>query len=349
MNIRLIKKEADNQSKHYDFQCSQNESLYDAAEQVGIKLPISCRNGVCHICRGQLKSGSVITGGQNKTVNAATDGATEIMLCRTWPQSSCEIEVKSVYGPKELPLKKVASQVESIELNQAHIYQIQLSLPAGKLPEFFPGQYLSINLPTRDGPAYFSIASRPGLRSIELHIQADPHLESAREIVQYLQTQLEQKSCVSLSLPFGEACLHEVPSKDLILMAAGTGFSQMKSIIEHLQFIGYKNSISLYWAVRKDEDMYLKVLAETWAQEFSNFHFKPIIADITDIQGTDHHNQMSDAVLSDHLDLANSLVFVSGSPKLVFSAMDALTESGLPEAQFHSDVLAYTKRSDFKY
>jgi len=348
MNIRLIKNQADSQPKYYDFECSQDESLYDAAEKVGIKLPISCKNGVCHICRGKLQSGSVITGGQNKAVNTVKDGATEIMLCRTSPQSSCEIEVERVYGPKELPLKKVACQVESIELSQAHVYQIQLRLPAGKSPEFFPGQYLSINLPARDDPAYFSIASRPGLRSIELHIQADPHLESALEIVQFLQTQHEQNSCVSISLPFGEACLHEEPSKSLILMAAGKGFAQMKSMIEHLQFIDYRHSISLYWAVRKNEDMYLRMMAQAWEQQYSNFHFKPIIAGIDDRQGVDHHDQMSDAVLEDHPDLANSLVFVSGSPKLVFSAMDALTESGLPEKQFYSDVLAYAKRSDFK-
>ena len=348
MNIRLIKKQTNSQPKYYDFECSPDESLYEAAEQVGIKLPISCKNGVCHICRGELQSGSVITGGQKKVVDASENDATQIMLCRTWPQTSCEIEVKSVFGPKELPLKEVACQVESIELNQAHVYQIQLSLPAGKSPDFFPGQYLSINLPTRKDPAYFSIASRPGLRSVELHIQADPHLESALEIVQYLQTQQEQSSCVSISLPFGEACLHKEPSKDLILMAAGTGFAQMKSMIEHLQSIDYKHSISLYWAVRKDEDMYLKSMAEAWEQQFSNFHFNPVIADIEDRQGVDHHDQMSDAVLKDHLDLANSLVFVSGSPKLVFSAMDALTESGLPEPQFYSDVLAYAKRSDFK-
>jgi CDP-4-dehydro-6-deoxyglucose reductase len=348
MNIRLIKKQADNQPKYYDFECSQDESLYEAAALVGIKLPISCKNGVCHICRGELQSGDVITGGQKKVVSALEHGETEIMLCRTWPQSSCEIEVKCVYGPKELPLKEVACQVESIELNKAHVYQIQLSLPAGKSPEFFPGQYLSINLPTREDPAFFSIASPPGLRSIELHIQADPHLESALEIVQYLQAQQTKKSCVSISLPFGEACLYEKPSKDLILMAAGTGFAQMKSMIEHLQSIDYKHSVSLYWAVRKDEDMYLKEMAEAWEQQFDNFHFKPIIADIEDRQGVDHHDQMSDAVLNDHLNLANSLVFVSGSPKLVFSAMDTLTESGLPEAQFYSDVLAYAKRSDFK-
>ena len=346
MNIRLIKNQVDKPPKYYDFECSENESLYEAAEKSNITLPISCKNGVCHICRGELKSGTVITGGQKQTITAS-ESPSEVMLCRTWPKSSCEIEVKSVYGPKELPLKKVACQVESIALSQAHVYQIQLSLPAGKSPDFFPGQYLSINLPSRIEPAYFSIASRPGLRTIELHIQADPHLASALEIVKYLSSQHEKNSCVSISLPFGEACLQEAPSKSLILMAAGTGFSQMKSMIEHLHSIDHQQSISLYWAVRKDEDMYLKVLAEEWQQQFENFHFKPIIADIENRQGIEHHDQMSNAVLKDHLDLSNSLVFVSGSPKLVFSAMDTLTENGLPEAQFFSDVLAYAQKSDF--
>jgi len=352
MNIRLAKtlstEDLHNKQKIYDFHCLQDESLYGAAERAGIKLPVSCKNGVCHICRGQLHSGAVLTGNQANKVDASSDGSTEIMLCKTWPQSACEIEVKNVYGPKELPLKKVACQVESIELSKAHVYQIQLSLPAGKLPEFFPGQYLSINLPERDDPAYFSIASRPGLRTLELHIQADPHLASAFEIVQHLQKQQQLNTCVSISLPFGEACLDDIPSKSLILMAAGTGFAQMKSIIEHLQFIEYKHPVSLYWAVRKDDDMYLKSLAQIWEKQYDTFHFKPVIADIDDRQGVGHHDQMSDAVLADHPDLANSLVFVSGSPKLVFSALDTLEEGGLPETQFYSDVLAYAKRSDFQ-
>ena len=44
------------------------------------------------------------------------------------------------------------------------------------------------------------------------------------------------------------------------------------------------------------------------------------------------------------LGLGVHVVFVSGSPKLVFSAMDALMEAGLPESQFFSDVLAYATR-----
>jgi CDP-4-dehydro-6-deoxyglucose reductase len=90
--------------------------------------------------------------------------------------------------------------------------------------------------------------------------------------------------------------------------------------------------------------MYLKSLAEDWARINENFRFIPLISDIETIEATDHHNQLSDAVLADQNNLSNAMVFVSGSPKLVFSAMDALMAAGLPEDQFFSDVLAYAQR-----
>ena len=66
---------------------------------------------------------------------------------------------------------------------------------------------------------------------------------------------------------------------------------------------------------------------------------------IEDIDATDHLNQLSDAVLAEDKKLLESMVFVSGSPKLVHSAMDALLEAGLEEQDFFSDVLEYAPRS----
>jgi len=350
MLIEIVRSAVENgNQQRYHFDCQPGETIYEAAERASIKLPLSCKNGVCHICRAKLLNGRVVTGSQKKSVSAKrvvahhTDPS-EIMLCKTWPETSCEIEVKSIYGPGELPVRKMSCQVLSVEAIKGHVYQVELLLPAGKTPEFYAGQYLSLNLPDRDEPAFFSIASRPGLREVTLHIQADPHLESALEVVEFLQACATERNCVSVSLPFGEACLSEMPSKPLVLIAAGTGFAQMKSIIEHLLSLNYTLPISLYWGVRKQSDMYLQSLAEGWADKNENIQFKPLIADIDNIQDNAHHNQLSDEVLKDHPKLENSLVYVSGSPKLVFSAMDALTEAGLPEDSFFSDVLAYASR-----
>jgi len=348
MQLEIVSK-IDNEPRRYLFDCMTGESVHAAAERASIRLPLSCKNGVCHICRANLLSGTVQSGNQRQLVKADLKGAegdlsTEIMLCKTWPETSCVFEVRNIYGPGELPVKTIACQVLKVEVIKGHVYQVDLQLPAGKIPEHFAGQYLALNLPEREEPAFFSIASRPGLRTITLHIQADPHLESAREVIHMLSSSLADKTVVSVNLPFGEACLVKAPEKPLILMAAGTGFAQMKSIIEHLLSLDYSHPIALYWGVRKQEDMYLQGLAQDWSDLHENFQFKPLIADIENIKDNAHHNQLSDAVLEAHPELENSMVFVSGSPKLVFSAMDALTEAGLPETQFYSDVLAYASR-----
>ena len=113
-----------------------------------------------------------------------------------------------------------------------------------------------------------------------------------------------------------KACLPNLPDKHLILMAAGTGFAQMKSIVDHLLSHNYTLPIALYWGFRKEVDMYLDSLAREWAQKYENFDFHPLIADIDNIDANAHHNQLSDAVLADYSNLQGYKVFVSGSPKL---------------------------------
>lgn len=238
-------------------------------------------------------------------------------------------------------MNEITCQVESVEQIKAHVYRVLLGSFSKTIPTFMAGQYLSINMPSRDGPSFFSIASRPGLGTIELHVQADPHLESPVEIIDYLIDRQKKGEAISVSLPYGQACLTNTPASPIILLAAGTGFAQMKSIIEQLQYQHFSYPISLYWGVRKPEDMYLKSLAEQWDAQSRDFHFVPLIANIDDNQGIEHHSRMADAVLSDQADLKHSRVFVSGSPKLVFSAMEVLREAGLPEQQFFSDVLQY--------
>lgn len=334
------------QLQTYEMFCDERDSIFESAKQQGFRLPSSCLNGVCHICCAQLVSGRVRSGASKKMLERkeGEPALSDIMLCQSWPEGHSEIEIKNLYGPGELPVKNIKCQVLSVVRLKGHVYQVDFQLPAGKLPEFFPGQYLALAMPEKEEASYFSIASRPGLRQLSLHIQADPHLLSAIEVIAYLERSEQQKTSVGLSLPYGEACLTVFPDKPLVLMAAGTGFAQMKSIIEYLFEHDFSKPISLYWGVRKEEDLYLQSLAEAWQEAHSNFSFKPLIADIDTIASTDHHNQLSDAVLADAVELTDSLVFVSGSPKLVFSAMDALVEAGLPEHQFYSDVLAYASR-----
>ena len=163
------------------------------------------------ICRAYLLSGEVLKGPRKEPVRVECSETqdvrsvrAELMLCQVWPVSSCEIRIDHIYGPGELPVKNTVCRVLSVEVIKGCVYKVELQLPAGKLPEFYAGQYLALDLPGKESASYFSIASAPGGREITLHIQADPHLSSALEVINYCKESLDNNTSLPISLPYGK-------------------------------------------------------------------------------------------------------------------------------------------------
>lgn len=327
--------------KNLELECRADETLYEAAARQFWRMPIACRNGVCQVCRAQLISGQMQEGAATlKQVQAGE----QFMVCRARPLSDCCVEMKKVFGKGELPVNEYSCAVQAVRSLGEHIYQVELELPAGKLPERYAGQYLSLAIPEQNIESFFSIANAPEGRRIELHIQADPHIESAVKIIRAL----EQATTVKVSLPMGKAGILAKPEGEVILMAAGTGFAQMKAIIEQVFAWGAEVPVYLYWGVRTEKDMYLSELAEQWQAEQDNFHFYPSIADqqaSADEAEDAHFDQLALSVLKQPHSLEKAQFFISGSPRLVYRSMDILEAEGASEAQFSSDVFEYAPRT----
>ncbi len=323
------------------FESLSGETIFDAAFRQGIRFPVSCENGVCHICQGVLLSGRCVlpSGVKVEAVNK------ELMLCNAVPDTDCDIEINGVLKPGEIALKTFACQVEVIEELNHDVYRVVLRPPAGKRVEFHAGQYLSVLMDGRD-PSFFSIASAPTLpeepsnRNIELHVQAAEGWESASAVIEYIKNH----PVLKVQLPFGKACLIEKPDQPLLLVAAGTGFAQMQSIIEHALSLNPEQQISLYWGGRQADDIYLLDKPKAWQATYTNFSYRIISADIEDNEWPGHHEQLFNTVLQDGHDLKGCQVFASGSPGMVYATMDAFLEQGMPEENFHSDVLEYAPR-----
>jgi CDP-4-dehydro-6-deoxyglucose reductase len=237
------------------------------------------------------------------------------------------------------PPRKFQAQVVDVRSINHDVYRVELKLPRRRELSFHAGQYLSVNLPDAD-PCYFSIASSPNAELIELHIQATPEWVSAQKVIDALTSGGE----VTVELPNGHACLAAVPGKPLLLVAAGTGFAQMKSLVDYLRETDYAEPTRLYWGVRHKDDLYLNSLAQEWEEEWAPFSYTPVVGDNEDNDWSGHHDQLVRTVLSSGADWSNVEVHASGSPTMVYTLMDALIEAGLPQEAFFSDVLEYAPR-----
>lgn len=318
------------------------ETLLEAAKRSGIALRSACRNGVCEICAGQVKQGQAFDSRRREVLQ---EGAT-VLLCRAEARGDLVIHVDNLMAAGSHAVESVTAKVVELTALNHDVYRVRLRLPPGRGVPFHAGQYLAIVLPGAE-PVWFSIASAPGADTLELHIQASSDWATAQNIMDYLRAE----GRVPLQLPFGQACLAQRPQRELLLVAAGTGFSQMKSILEYLAesdqeltALAGRPPITLFWGVRRQDDMYLRSLPEQWQKEWPGFHFVPVLSNDADSEWQGHHERLAQAVLAGGFDLSNLTVMASGSPVMVYTLMDALVAAGLPPEQFFSDVLEYAPR-----
>ncbi|XOV86264.1 MAG: NAD(P)H-flavin reductase [Pseudomonadota bacterium] len=215
-----------------------------------------------------------------------------------------------------------------------------LDLPEGESVSFHAGQYLEIELPAKMCP--FSIASAPEhAEQIELHVRPTPNSEDSRQIEALLDT----ASALVIEIPKGDCFIATPPSNPLVLIAASTGITQMKSIIEHLLPGGHQLPVHLYWGVLSAQDLYLDSLWRQLEGLYPNFHYTPVVSEPAtspDWQG--QIGLVGQVALLDMQDVSDITVVVSGGPAMVYATLDAFVARGMPEASMHSDIFSYAPR-----
>ncbi|MCV6612661.1 MAG: NAD(P)H-flavin reductase [Amphritea sp.] len=246
-----------------------------------------------------------------------------------------------------MQVKKLVCDIADVEQLSSDVFRVRLHLPVTgrQAIEFHAGQYLEILLP--DGRrAPFSIGSAPDMSSdVELHIRRMPEGEMSIAIMDHLQN----NPSVEIELPKGDCYLESSQlSADttVVLAAASTGFSQIKSIAEHLLANQVSNPIHIYWGARVEEDFYLEKLPLQWAMEHTNVHVHLVVSEPGNSPGwAGRTGLLPEAIVADFDSFDNVEIFTSGSPAMVYALLDACEEKGFNEAHMHSDVFAYAPRN----
>ncbi|MGH6714185.1 MAG: 2Fe-2S iron-sulfur cluster-binding protein [Bradyrhizobium sp.] len=311
------------------FPCEANEFVLDAAERAGFAIPYSCRKGVCNTCEGALLSGEIDQQGKGP-VRPKSD---PVLMCRSRPRTDLQIQPKRIESIEPPVRKTLTARVFRRTTPAPDVSILTLRFPIGVRAKFKAGQYLKVLMPDGDS-RNFSMANPPHQNDgVELHIRHVPGGLFSEQMLPGLAV----GSRLRVELPFGDFYLRSASELPVVLLASGTGFAPIKSIVENTIRQGSTRPMSLYWGARKRDDIYLHDLPAKWQAKFPWFSFIPVLSEAArDWSG--RTGLVHRAVLEDFTDLSCVEVYACGNPLMIAAAQSQFSEGhGLPEDRFYSD------------
>jgi len=310
------------------FPCEPREFVLDAAERAGYSMPSSCRKGACNTCESGLLDGEVEQRGRGR--RTARDGTA--LMCRAQPRSDLTIRPRRFERIDIFRRKVILARIFRLARPASDVTILNLRFPIGLRAPFKAGQYLQVIMADGDRRNFSMANAARHNDGAELHIR---HIAGGKFSAQTL-SKLSVGDTLPVEIPYGDFYLRAT-ERPVILLASGTGFSPIKSIIETSIDAGDRRPMHLYWGARRPEDIYLSDLPARWAQRLAWFSFTPVLSEPPSYW-RGRTGLVHDAVREDQADLARADVYACGNPLMVSAAQQAFTKDhGLPEAQFFAD------------
>ena len=326
------------------FDIEEGESVLAAALRQGYVLPYGCKNGACGSCKGKLLEGELDYGVyQKKALPDEEKAQGKALFCQAKPLTDIVIEARTVGAAKDIRVKTLPCRIQKLERLADDVMGLHLKLPANERLQFLAGQYLEFLL--KDGSRRsFSMANAPhDDELLQLHVR---HVAGG-QFTDHVFGKMKERDILRLEGPLGTFFLREDNDKPVVLVASGTGFAPIKSIIEHALHKGVARPMVLYWGGRRPKDLYLDALPKKWAAEHApQFRYVPVISEgLPEDQWTGRTGFVHRAAMEDFPDLSAHQVYACGVPIMVDSARrDFIQRCALPETEFYAD--SFTTQAD---
>ncbi|MGZ5095349.1 MAG: CDP-6-deoxy-delta-3,4-glucoseen reductase, partial [Burkholderiales bacterium] len=239
------------------FDAQPQDTVLEAALREGFVLAYSCRNGACGTCKGKVVEGSVDYGVYQPDTLPETEKAQGYALfCQAKPLSDLVIECREISAVKDIQVRTLPCRVQKIDKLAPDVMRIQLKLPANERLQFLAGQYIDILM--RGGiRRSLSMANAPHDDALlELHLR-----NYGGPFSEHVFNKMKEKDILRFEGPLGTFFMREDSDKPMVLVASGTGFAPIKSIIEHAFHMRTTRQMVLYWGGRRPVDLYMAHLA----------------------------------------------------------------------------------------
>ena len=205
--------------------------MLDAALAAGLNLPHSCKSGHCSSCRARLMSGQIrYPNGPPLGLTAAeAAGGLRAAVSGASAYRTSAVEARLIANVAEVEIKTLPCRIARMTALAPDVMQVFLKLPSVETLRFQAGQYLDVLLEEGERRS-FSIASPPhDSELIELHVRR----VAGGGFTERCSRRCRPARCCGSKARSGSSCIATAP-QPLIMIAGGTGFAPLKSMLRHM-------------------------------------------------------------------------------------------------------------------
>jgi CDP-4-dehydro-6-deoxyglucose reductase len=323
------------------------EPVLQAALAAGLNLPHSCKSGHCSSCRARLVAGEIhYPSGRPLGLTEEEAESGQVLLCQARPRSDLVVEARLIASVADVEIKTLPCRIARLTPLAPDVLQVMLRLPAVERLRFHPGQYLDVLLEGGRRRS-FSIACPPhDAELIELHVRRvqgggfTQRLFGAPEAGAADQA-LTLGSLLRIEGPMGQFS-YRAGIAPIIMVAGGTGFAPLKSMLRHVLETGIRREIHFYWGARRAADVYEEQRVLGWTRGHSQLKFTAVLSEATLAEAAHHRTGwVHDAVLADHPDLSAFEVYTAGPPAMIEAMRTSFPRHGLPAQRLCFDSFDY--------
>lgn len=251
----------------HQFPVEQGQTLLEAGLRAGLALDYGCSAGNCGQCRARLIQGDVervrhcdFTFGEAERIAGA------ILTCSMTPVGDVVIEAGEARSASDISKQFIPTKLYHMEQLEGGVISLHLRTPRSQRLRFLAGQRVTIDaecLPRTE----LSLASCPcDDRNLHFHVPADSELAHALAHLRRLEV-------IHVEGPEGAFVLNESEVRPLLLIAAGTGFAPVRSLVEHALAREWSAPIRLLRITTGETGHYLDNLCRSWSDALDDFEY----------------------------------------------------------------------------
>ncbi len=318
----------------HQFAVEGHDTLLQAGLRAGLKLNYGCGNGTCGMCKVRVTAGQVArTMPTDYPLSAQEKGQGYVLACaHTAASSELTLETLEAVGPADLPVQEIVATVRAVRPLAPDTLLLHLQTPRSHRLRFLAGQSLTLAAAQGEGAsAQYAIASCPcDDRNLQFFIPRD---EADPLAARLFAGAVKAGDAISLRGPIGEFVLADSPHP-LVFAACDTGFSPVKSLIEHALSLDAAPTITLFWLATRSDGHFLANQCRAWSEALDSFEYSLS----THGDAAVGASQMAAAIRADLFDI-DCVFYIAGPASFVRTLRAELAAAGVPATQLHCQEL----------